>query len=181
MTQKQDFASPQYFVFKGHNNPVSIIASSPCEPIIVSGERDRVRVWNLFSKNCIQTLTEHHADIVDLRFSPHGKLLIIEDTSPQVCIWDWKSARLVKRMKITKRKIGAKTVLFSPDSSLLICLSEDAREMVIWDIKKDEAAHMIKTFRSDITCMTLSHDGRFLAVNSKLIERRRFILNRNAT
>jgi platelet-activating factor acetylhydrolase IB subunit alpha len=64
-------AEPSLHVFRGHREPLSSVVIHPIEPIIFTASEDgSIRMWDLNSRNLLQTSTDHTDSVTALALEP---------------------------------------------------------------------------------------------------------------
>lgn len=118
----------------GHRHSVWAVAFHPDNKVMASGSRDRrVKLWDVETGALIQTLDrpdaktddfENGEQVIEIAFSPDGKLLAAGRASGEVNLWSrtpagepavWKLERVVKA-----HRFPVKHLFFTPDSRVLM-------------------------------------------------------------
>lgn len=134
-------AKRQWQANAGHTGSVSVIASSPAEPITATGGWDMtIRLWNTETGEQIRVLKGHENWIRAIAFSPDGKLLASSDLDGTILLWNTVTGELLK--KTGSPDIPGLALAFSPDGLSVNSLASTGH-LQSWDVnsgeKKNEA------------------------------------------
>ncbi|PWA57066.1 hypothetical protein CTI12_AA376850 [Artemisia annua] len=117
--------------------PLSCIAVSKDGGYIAAGEsghQPAVIVWNSATLASVSELKGHRYGVACTAFSPDGKHLVSIGT-PQdgfLCLWDWRSGILVKKVKACSSLSDVASVSFSADAKLI--LTAGKRHLKLWTV-----------------------------------------------
>lgn len=148
----------------GHGDRVWTVAFSPDGQWLASGGADReVRVWNLETHECVHVLKGHTDWVRTVVFSPDGQCLASGSGDRTVRIWDIASAQCRKTLRFNNR---IRSLVFSPDSTQLICATEDkAIERRI--IETDQPLDSLLGHEDSVRSISLDADGTALVSGSR--------------
>jgi len=80
----------------GHANSVTSLAITPDGKHIVSGSLDRtIKIWDMKSGECINTLEGHTNSIFSLSITPDEKHIVSGSWDDTIKIWDFKSGECI--------------------------------------------------------------------------------------
>jgi len=97
----------------------------------VSGSDDKtVKIWDVISGRCLQTLEGHSNWVQSVVFSPDSQRLASGSDDKTVKIWDAASGRCLQTLEGHSNWV--QSVVFSPDSQRLASGSDD-KTVKIWD------------------------------------------------
>ena len=110
--------------------------------------------------------TVGHRAVVDVAFSPNGKLLGTNCGDGTVRIWDTANATLLKaflgqRSMLTKRLYGSPCITWSPDEQHFATGAADG--IYFWDARSGRRLRRVSTVRGPVCRLAWSPDGRALA------------------
>lgn len=140
-----------------------------------------IRVWDMENGEALYfSTTVDNAVGSALAFSPDGGLLAACGSNPTAGVWDIKTGELLGGLAMPDR--GCRTLLFSPDSSLVLTVPIPGRDVYLWDISHitdDVPPEEKQLRRRDRQNMGLipdtqfynaawSDDGRFIIVIDEL-------------
>lgn len=98
--------------------------------------------------------------IVDLRFSPNGKMLATGNAAGLVRLWDIASGRLLKTWSGHTKEVTG--VAFAPDGKTLVSSSSDGTARV-WHLDKGKSTTTLRAHGDFIAALAFSPDGQTLA------------------
>ncbi|KAI7756056.1 hypothetical protein M8C21_019785, partial [Ambrosia artemisiifolia] len=99
-----------------------------------SGKQSAIIVWSSASLASISELNGHRYGVACIAFSPDGKHLVSVGT-PQdghLCLWDWRSGTLIKKLKTCSPFSDVASVSFSADGKFI--LTAGKKHIKIWTV-----------------------------------------------
>jgi WD40 repeat protein len=159
---------------QGYTNRIWSTAFSTCGKRLVSGcEDNRIRVWNVQTKQCIQTLQKHTDWVWSVVFSPDGKKIASASEDNTIYLWNLKDDKWVcdADNPLTKHTDRVRVVAFSPDSKKLVSGGND-HQVIVWDLTKPKPTPKIlgescKKHTRRILSLAFSPDGHWVASSSR--------------
>ncbi|XP_076063985.1 WD repeat-containing protein 26-like isoform X2 [Oratosquilla oratoria] len=94
-----------------------------------------------FPCTTVQVLTEHCDEVWVAKFSPDGTKLATGSKDSTVIIWDVdpETVTISRRFTLEGHAYGVVNLAWSPNSTkLIVCLQEEAAELVVWDTERGE-------------------------------------------
>jgi tricorn protease-like protein len=139
---------------------VSRIDFHPDGKFLAAGGQDRaIEIWDLTAGKVVTTLRAPPGFVLDVRYSPDGRLLAAA-ANESVVVWttaDGKQVAAFEKLDGTPAMIG-----FSGDGSKLVaaCQKDGA---IVWDTKTFQEIARLKGDRADVRAVAISPDGKTVA------------------
>jgi WD40 repeat protein len=68
---------------------VTAVACSPNGKKIISGSFDRtIKIWSIYEKSCLYTLSGHSSGVTSVAYSPCGYKIVSGSYDSSIKIWD---------------------------------------------------------------------------------------------
>ena len=151
-------------IILGHQGWVCAVDFSPDGNLLVSASSDySIKVWDIKTKKCLNTLRGHTRWIRTVAFSPDGKQLVSGSGDYTIKLWDVKTGDCLKTWHGHTGWIWS--VVFSPDGNLIASGSED-KTIRLWDLRTDKLKIILDKHKSWVQSVTFSPDGKTLASGS---------------
>lgn len=115
-----------------------------------------IRIWDVKTGKCIQTLEGHSDCINSASFSPDGSRVVSASRDSTIRIWDVLTGKPIHVLKGHLNDVSS--AVFSPDGNLLVSGSTD--DIRIWNTK---TGHCCKTLNGSGKPL-FSPDGRYIVV-----------------
>ncbi|MEH2140923.1 WD40 repeat domain-containing protein [Nostoc sp.] len=107
-----------------HGSWVWAIAFSPDSNFLASGSYDRtIKIWDVHSGECLQTLPGHPGCVLAIAFSPDGKTLISSSYEKIVKRWDVETGICLNTWEADSNRVWA--VAVSPDHQYVATGGDD--------------------------------------------------------
>ncbi|KAK4313096.1 hypothetical protein Pmani_015522 [Petrolisthes manimaculis] len=117
-----------------------------------------------FPGTTVQVLSDHCDEVWIARFSPDGAKLATGSKDSTVIIWDVdpETLTVTRRFTLDGHSYGVVYLAWSPDNSkLIVCLQEEAAELVVWDTERGEQICKVSNSPDDsLTCAAWHKDSR---------------------
>lgn len=149
----------------GHPIWVSTVAFGPSNFLASISYGGKVKLWDVESGRCMETLQGYSHVICAVSFSPDGNLLVHGDDHGMLRVWDVQSGRCRKAFQGHAGRIWS--VVFSPDGKTIASGGDD-QVIRLWKVKGEqgEECEHVKTLHGYTTIawsVTFSPDGSMLA------------------
>lgn len=111
----------------------------------MSGSTDNaVKLWDINSGECLQTLKGHNNWIFAVAFSPNGQTIASASHDRTVRIWNIKTGKCLHICQGHSHLVSS--VAFNPDGKTIASGSQD-QTVRIWDIKTGKCLQVIRSAR----------------------------------
>jgi hypothetical protein len=122
-----------------------------------------LKVWDVYTGLCVQTLEGHLASVNSVAFSPNSRWLASGGRDKIIKLWDAETAGEIHTFRGHEAEVRA--VAFSPDGEWLVSGSHD-RTVRIWRVVTGREAQILGYHTRPITSVVCSPDGRWIASGS---------------
>ena len=178
-------------VLNGHTGPVSCLAFSHINDILVSGSWDNtVKMWELYTKKGISETYEHNSKITAIALSPNDKEVAVSTLNGELYTWDIETGSIKNILDVSRdiwggrlndEKISAKnstrnkflnTIHYNLPGNLLIC-GGNSQYVLIYDMQYQI---LVKKF---VLTHNRSLNGLLYKLNSKYDNNKTILQNDN--
>ena len=178
-------------VLNGHTGPVSCLAFSHINDILVSGSWDNtVKMWELYTKKGISETYEHNSKITAIALSPNDKEVAVSTLNGELYTWDIETASIKNILDVSRdiwggrlndEKIAAKnaarnkflnTIHYNLPGNLLIC-GGNSQYALLYDMQYQI---LVKKF---VLTHNRSLNGLLYKLNSKYDNNKNLLQNDN--
>ena len=178
-------------VLNGHTGPVSCLAFSHINDILISGSWDNtVKMWELYTKKGISETYEHNSKITAIALSPNDKEVAVSTLNGELYTWDIETSSIKNILDVSRdiwggrlneEKISAKnstrnkflnTIHYNLPGNLLIC-GGNSQYVLIYDMQYQI---LVKKF---VLTHNRSLNGLLYKLNSKYDNNRTILQNDN--
>ena len=140
-------------ILNGHTAPVSCLAFSHINDILISGSWDNtVKMWELYTKKGISETYEHNSKITAVALSPNDKEVAVSTLNGELYTWDIETGSIKNILDVSRdiwggrlneEKISAKnatrnkylnTIHYNLPGNLLIC-GGNSQYVLIYDMQ----------------------------------------------
>jgi WD40 repeat protein len=150
--------------FVGHTNWVVSLAFSSDGSILVSSSTDcTVRLWNVNTGECLQTLQGHSNGVFSVAFTPDDRIIASGSNDCSIRLWNAKSGEC---LKILLGSSWARSIAFSPDAKILVSGSND-NTIKLWDVSTGQVIKTFEGHRDWINAVAVSPCGQMVASGSQ--------------
>ena len=157
------FTSSLETALVGHTGQLSAIAAFADSQRVLTGAWDQtIKVWELATGTCLQTLTYDqalHRHLITVAVSPDGQWAVSGHDGGQVLVWNLSTG---SDTALTGHTDDINRVLFLPDSRHIVSGADDTT-IRIWDRLTGQCLHTLDNSGRRATSLALSPDGITLA------------------
>ena len=138
---------------------------SPDGTKVVSGSADgTVRLWDVATGECEQTLVGHSDDVKSAGFSPDGTKVVSGSADSTVRLWNVATGECEQTLQGHSRAVGSAG--FSPDGTKVVSASRD-KTLRLWDVATGECKWTLNV--PAVHSHGEVHSARFLPDGTKVI------------
>ncbi|MCO5612491.1 hypothetical protein L7F22_066759 [Adiantum nelumboides] len=147
------------YILTGHAKPVSFIAWSPNDSLILTcGNEEVIKLWDVASGECKYTYDKGNSFTACAWF-PDGKRFISSGCDKCICNWDIEGKELDSWKGVRVPRINDLTITADGNHMISIC----EKDIRIFNLET-KGERVISEDQS-ITSLSVSKDGRYLLVN----------------
>ncbi|KAM3094821.1 NB-ARC domain-containing protein [Phormidesmis sp. 146-35] len=148
----------------GHQHWVCSIAFSPDGKTLVSGSGDKtVKLWDVATGHCWQTLEGHTDWVISVAFSPTRSLVASSSSDRTIRLWNIHTGDCVQILEGHEHWICG--IAFSPTGDLVS--GSDDRTLKLWNIQTGECDRTLIGHQSVIRGVTVNANGSLIASGSE--------------
>ncbi len=145
---------------KGHFSPISSVAISPDGKFLASSSKDnKIKLWNLDTKEEINLLIKHKESVNCLKFSPKDNILISASEDKTIIAWDLNNSQ---SSILGNWKSGHTQAVLSLDISnngkFLVSGSAD-KTTKIWSLNYPDEPYTLTEYKSEVSLVAISPNG----------------------
>ncbi|MGV0023786.1 WD40 domain-containing protein [Phormidesmis priestleyi] len=150
---------------QGHHHWVCSIAFSPDGQTLVSGSGDNtVKLWDVATGHCWQTLEGHTDWVISVAFSPTQPIVVSSSSDRTLRLWDIHTGDCLQILEGHEHWICG--IAFSPDGKTLVSGSDD-RTLKLWDIQTGKCYSTLIGHYSVVRGVAMSANGSLIASGSE--------------
>jgi len=144
---------------------ITAVAITPDGKLGVSGSEDRtLKVWNVQTGECCQTLKGHDNEVTSVAISADGQLAVSGSKDKTLKVWSLRTVECRHTPEI--HRSGVNSVAITPDGQIAVSVS-DGDFLHVWDVQRGECRHRLKSLDSHgATSVAVSSDGQRVVSNS---------------
>ncbi len=152
------------FAISEAKDAVYSVAISPDNRIIAGASSEQsIELWDLPTKQKLQTLKGHTGRVYDIDFSPDGNRLVSAGDDRKVILWDRSTGKILNFLEGHQERVY--TAIFSPDGKMIATSSAD-RTIRIWDANDGKLIRILNE-KSWVYDVSFNQDGKSLVSANK--------------
>ncbi len=149
----------------GHHHWVCSIAFSPDGKTLVSGSGDKtVKLWDVATGHCWQTLEGHTDWVISVAFSPTRPIVASSSSDRTIRLWNIHTGDCLQTLKGHEHWVCG--IAFSPNGETLVSASDD-RTLKLWNTQTGECYRTLIGHSSVVRGVTISANGSLIASGSE--------------
>jgi len=149
---------------QGHQQLCMAVDISPDDQWIASAAKDEIRIWDLKTRELLQSLHGPPYEIYDVKFGSGKDLLALATRKNVVHIWDL--AKEEEKVRLQGHQELVLEVEFCPQGPYLLSASAD-QSVILWDIRRGERIHQFLDQEGAVSDLVFHPDGQsFFLVSS---------------
>ena len=113
-----------------HTQGIMALAYSPDGNQLLSGDGERVNIWNVTTWDVVQTLTRHNMVFYNPSYGADGKTIAFMSGDNSIRLWDVETNSLLRTLNDNH---NIKTMALSPDGTRLLSVGYYDRIIKLWD------------------------------------------------
>ncbi len=147
--------------WRAHDSPILTADASPDDRFVASGDKGGVvHLWDLATRQKIQTLRCTEKETCSVRFSPDGSMLATAGQDRVIRLWEVATWTEIARLTGHERTICS--VAWSPDTRWLASACRD-HSVRVWDVLGRSEICSLAGHTDVVRCVAWSPDGKLLA------------------
>jgi WD40 repeat protein len=170
-------------VLSGHNASVTSVKFSKSGKYVASGEGGEevisksIKIWDVSSGNCIQTINGGGGDIQSIDFSPDESRIVTGSTDKSIKIWNVSDGRLIQQFQILHSSYIS-SVKFNNSGDKIVSSGSYDGTVIIWNANTGASLYKIKVSNKKISEAVFSPDGKYVVCgNNDSGEKKIFVYN----
>ena len=150
---------------QGHTDKVTSVAVSPDNRHIVSGSYEKtLRVWDLVTGRCLNTMKRHTNTIFSIAVSPDGRHIVSGSEDMTLRLWDLGNGRCLNTMKGHTSTVNS--VAVSSDGRHIVSGSYE-KTLRVWDLGTGRCLNILQGHTGPVRSVAVSPDGRHILSGSE--------------
>jgi WD40 repeat protein/transcriptional regulator with XRE-family HTH domain len=146
---------------QGHTGSrILAVACSPDGETVLTGSTDRtLKLWDIATGNCQQTLVGHTGGVRSVTFSPDGKIIASGSIDRTIKLWQTETGHCLQTLTAHQGMIL--DLAFSPDGKHLTTASMD-RTLRVWRVDSGQCIRVLKGHTKPVWAVVYSPEGKMI-------------------
>ncbi len=144
----------------GHSGSVNSVAFFPYEENVLAsaGDDAAVRFWEIKSgkEREKSRIAGYSSAIKTIAISPDNRSLAAGSDDETIVLWNINEEKPKIERTLKEHDSALKALSFSSDSRTVISASENANNIILWELKKDEGAKLFQADLDDVLVIFIS-------------------------
>lgn len=151
----------------GHSGDVVACTFRPGSDVVVSGSEDRhVRLWDINSQDCLQTLIGHTAEVCSATYNQEGSMLATGSSDKTVRLWDARQKnRCIQTLAGHTASVYSCAFRKGGQYELLASASQDG-SVVLWDPRTWKCCQVLRHHHGEVVGLAWHPSGQYMATGS---------------
>ena len=160
-------------IFSGHSSYIKSISFSPVSvetpqgfgKILVSAGNDRtIKLWDISSGECLQTLLGHVSPVRSVVFSPDGKILVSASDDKTVKLWDVTRGECLQTLLGHSSSVRSVAVAAPNNTShtalnYLVASGSEDFSVKLWETSTGECLQTLRGYNNGVWSVAFSNFG----------------------
>jgi WD40 repeat protein/serine/threonine protein kinase len=154
-------------IFEGHTDAIHSVQFSIDGRLAISAGNDKiVRVWDLTTGDCWQTLEGHEGDILSVSLSADNRYAISGSLDYELRLWEVKRGRCLKNFIGENDFFNVKAVSLSSDGRFAISAADVYKTLRLWELSSGSSRELSGHSRP-VSTVCLSANNHYALSGSK--------------
>jgi WD40 repeat protein len=152
----------------GHHHRIQAVAICQVQQLLVTACEHQIRLWDLHTNECLQTIVAHYLPVICVAFSSDGRYLATGSMDKTVKVWDTSNWECLHTL--TGHRSLTLTVAFSPTpvrsgstNDYQLIVGSGDRRMTRWNITTGERLQTYTGHTNWVWSIAYSPDGGQIA------------------
>ena len=108
-------------------------------------------------------LKGHTGPVMDVAFSPDGRMLASCSLDTTIRLWSLKRGELARRW--IAHALGARAVAFAPDGKTIASAQKTSVGLTLWNVANGQSMREVSGHGDEINAIAFAHDGRLVSAS----------------
>jgi WD40 repeat protein len=150
-------------ILRGHTDAVkSLIIRSDGKTLVSASADTTIKLWNLDTGQCLNTLTGHNSSIESIAITPDREMLVSASADTTIKLWSLATGKCLNTLDKHTKTI--RSIAINPDDRRLVSGSADGT-IRFWDLVRGQELNVLEGYTGRI--MVISPDGKTLVTGGE--------------